>query len=83
MMRTSPHELALEAIALDARRDRAILAMENAALCRQVRALGHEPISKSSDEWFKMYECCSQVVQAAHELVIFLGTGKEMLADWS
>lgn len=57
--------------------------MENAALVRQLRAAGIEPVSRSSDEWVALYERCAEVVEAASRLVAFLGTSKEMLADWS
>jgi hypothetical protein len=72
----------IEAVAFEARRDRAALAMENAALCRQLRAAGLEPVTKSSDEWVELYERCMAVVRAASDLVAHLGTSKEMLDDW-
>lgn len=72
----------IEAVAFQARRDRMALAMENAALCRQLRAAGIEPVSRSSDEWVAIYERYMAVVAAAGELVGFLGTSKEMLERW-
>ena len=73
----------LEAVEREAKRNRAALAMENAALCRQLRAAGIEPVSRSSDEWVALYERCMAVVRAASELVAYLGTSKEMLEDWT
>lgn len=65
-----------------AKRDRAALAMENAALCRQLYAAGLQPESRSSDEWVALYEHCMAVVRAASLLVAQLGTSKEMIDEW-
>ena len=73
----------LEAMDRQAARDRMALAMENAALCRQVRELGGVPVSRSTDEWVALYESCARVVRAAGDLVAFLGTSKEMLEEFS
>lgn len=85
-MSAEPHlapVIALEAVERQASRDRQALAMENAALVRQLRQHGIEPVSASSDEWVALYECCASVVEAASQLVAFLGTSKEMLEQFS
>jgi hypothetical protein len=73
----------VEAQALQHKRDMAILAAENAALCRQLRDAGIEPVSKSGDEWYALFQQAAHVLRTAQLALVELGSSKEMLRDWA
>jgi len=75
----------LEALQFQGHRDReerAKLHMEITALRQQLFDLGAEPVSRTGEEWLRLYQACSQVIHAASNLTVELGTSAELLKEF-
>lgn len=84
-MSARPVVVSAEAVHFIVERDRAERAKmqtEIIALREQVRQLGGEPVSKTGEEWLKLYRAASKVVHAASMLTAELGTSAELLREF-
>jgi hypothetical protein len=56
--------------------------MEIIALRQQLLNLGAEPVTRTGEEWLRLYQACSQVIHAASNLTVEIGTSAELLRDF-
>jgi hypothetical protein len=78
------HEwLALEALAAQHKRDLGAAYAEIAVLRRQLERNGIEPDTRTGEEWLRMFQQAAEVLRAAQLALRELGTGKEMLEEFS